>query len=61
MASRLNTLYLGSAADAADALEVLEARCEIAQDDLRLALINALRRIQLLEEQLARLLAQNPR
>lgn len=46
MSSIFNTLYLGSAKDAADALEDAEA---LTQGELRAALINALRRIAELE------------
>jgi len=58
MASRFNTLLLGSAEDAADILEAIGADYHGAPDTqeyMRLALTNALRRIAALERQLDRL------
>lgn len=49
--SRFNTLYNGQSQDAADELE---SRYEITTDDLRIALINALRKIDSLEHQIRR-------
>jgi hypothetical protein len=53
--SRFNTLYLGEAADAADELESPDADPEADLDEVRVALINALRRIDKLERQVAQL------
>jgi hypothetical protein len=49
MTSRVNVLYRGSAADAADELEQNQRPVETTIDELRLALINALRKIDALE------------
>lgn len=54
--SRFNTLYLGEPIDAAQELEDNDAD----NGDLRAALINALRRIDQLERQVARLQVQVP-
>lgn len=50
MSSKFNELYRGEPADAADQLEDQEA----SEQELRAALINALRRIDRLEQQVAR-------
>ncbi len=50
--SRFNTLYLGEPADAADELEIADADPEADRDEIRVALINALRRIDKLESEL---------
>ena len=47
MASRFNTLYLGQPSEAADELE--GGQEETTVDELRIALINALRRIDALQ------------
>ena len=54
MSSRFNELYLGEPGDAADQLEDLPA----SEQELRAALINALRRIERLEAQVLNLQAQ---
>ena len=54
MSSRFNTLYLGQPGEAADALEDF-SNGKVDVDELRLALINALRRIELLTERLTKL------
>lgn len=53
--SRFNTLYLGDPADAAEALEDTGARGNTDRnvDELRVALINALKRIAALEKTVA--------
>jgi len=54
--SRFNTLYLGRAEDAAEALEGSPAELyhDPSADELRVALINALRRIEQLERRMER-------
>lgn len=54
MASRFNTLYRGSAHEAAEILEMESdvSRESTTVDELRIALINALRRIEVLEGQM---------
>lgn len=58
MSSRFNTLYLGEPTEAADALENFDGvdDSEIDVNELRLALINALKRIAQLEQRVANLL-----
>ena len=52
MSSRFNTLYLGEPSEAADALEnVHEAGEDV--PELRVALVNALRRIAVLERDIS--------
>lgn len=55
MSSRFNTLYLGEAAEAAQALENTGARSNTDRnvDELRVALINALNKIDRLEQRMA--------
>jgi hypothetical protein len=51
VSSRYNTIYLGEAGDVADELSVED----VTQDELRLALINALLKIERLEKLVAQL------
>jgi len=53
--SRFNTLYLGKVSDAADELELPDSDPEADRDEIRVALINALRSIDQLEKQVANL------
>ncbi len=53
MTSRFNTLYLGSAEEAAEVLQE-----EATVDELRVALVNALNRIASLEQRLTQLEAR---
>ena len=57
--SRFNTLYRGSASDVVDELDD-DKITETTVDDLRLALINAMRRIESLELSVWRLNNPNP-
>ena len=56
MSSRFNTLYQGDAIDAAELLENFDgvSADEIDADELRVALVNALRRIGALERKVLR-------
>lgn len=55
--SRFNTLYLGEPGDAAEELEHAHGDPEADRDEIRVALINALRRIERLERALAQVQA----